>query len=74
MNLEFIELIKSRRSIRKYQDKPVSNKILQKLLEAAQWAPSAHNSQPWEFIIIKDEEIKRNIANVSSWSKFFLTH
>jgi nitroreductase len=71
MNLEFIELIKSRRSIRKYQDKPVSNEILQKLLEAAQWAPSAHNSQPWEFIIIKDEEIKRNIANVSSWGKFF---
>jgi nitroreductase len=59
MNLEFIELIKSRRSIRKYQDKPVSNEILQKLLEAAQWAPSAHNNQPWEFIIIKDEEIKR---------------
>jgi nitroreductase len=70
MNIDFIELIKSRRSIRRYQDKPVSNEFLWRVLEAARWAPSAHNSQPWEFIIIKDEEIKRKVAEVSSWGKF----
>ncbi|MBS7658822.1 MAG: nitroreductase family protein [Candidatus Bathyarchaeia archaeon] len=68
--MDFIELIKSRRSVRKYQDKPISDEILRKLLEAAHWAPSAHNSQPWEFIIIKDEEIKRRIAEASFWGKF----
>jgi nitroreductase len=70
MNSDFIELIKSRRSIRRYQDKPISNELLQKLLEAAHWAPSAHNSQPWEFIILKDEEAKRRIAEVAYWGKF----
>ncbi|MBS7656052.1 nitroreductase family protein [Candidatus Bathyarchaeota archaeon] len=70
MNSDFIELIKSRRSVRKYQDKPVPNEFLQKLLEAAHWAPSAHNSQPWEFVILRDKEVKRKVAEASAWGKF----
>ncbi|MDR1992876.1 MAG: nitroreductase family protein [Nitrososphaerota archaeon] len=59
-------MIKQRRSIRRYQTKPVPKEIVQKVLEAATWAPSAHNSQPWQFIILEDRQIKRNLTEQMS--------
>jgi nitroreductase len=56
--MDILELIKKRRTIRKYKAKPIPNKILNKILEAARWAPSAHNSQPWRIIILKDKRKK----------------
>jgi nitroreductase len=50
------KIIEKRRSIRKYQDKQVSEKMIQELLEAARQAPSAYNAQPWKFKIINDKE------------------
>ena len=46
----------SRRSIRKYEDKPVDDIQIQKLLRAAMYAPSAGNEKPWHFIVIKDRD------------------
>jgi len=57
--MEFYEVIKKRRSIRKYQDKPVEEDKLQRILEATRLAPSAANRQPWEFVVIKTEKIKK---------------
>ncbi|MBM3246853.1 MAG: nitroreductase family protein, partial [Candidatus Omnitrophica bacterium] len=54
--MEIIELIKSRRSIRQYQDKPVPRKLLEKLVDAARFAPTARNVQPWEFVVITEPE------------------
>lgn len=55
MNYEdFLELAQSRRSIRKFAQRPVPRKDLERLLEAARWAPSNHNRQPWKFIILED--------------------
>ena len=51
--------IKTRRSIRKYKDRQVSDTDLMKILEAGRLAPSGSNTQPWHFIIIKNEEIKK---------------
>jgi F420 biosynthesis protein FbiB-like protein len=56
------QAIRERRSIRKYQPKPVPTELIFEVLEAASWAPSAHNSQPWRFIIIRDEQVKRALA------------
>ena len=56
------DLIKQRRSIRKYSPRKVERDILQEILEAAQWAPSAHNAQPWRFLILINETLKRNLA------------
>ena len=66
-----IEFFKERRSIREYSRKKVSNKVLQRILEAGRWAPSAHNAQPWRFIILKDPNIKLVLAKrmAFEWSK-----
>jgi len=51
---ELLSLIRSRRSIRRFTDAPVSREDLLRLLEAARWAPSNHNRQPWRFIVLED--------------------
>jgi F420 biosynthesis protein FbiB-like protein len=56
------EALKLRRSIRKYQNKPVAKELVYAVLEAAGWAPSAHNSQPWRFIVIWDSDRKRELS------------
>ncbi len=58
-----LNLIKTRRSIRQYTDKPILRETILRLLESANWAPSAHNSQPWRFVILTDMTDKSNLAN-----------
>jgi len=48
------ETIKLRRSTRKYTKEPVSENLILKILEAGRWAPSAGNSQPWSFIVLRE--------------------
>ncbi len=63
--------LRNRRSIRAYEPKLVSNRILNTILEAATWAPSAHNSQPWRFVIVKDLNMKAKLAlaMANQWKK-----
>ncbi|NOZ60213.1 MAG: hypothetical protein GXO74_00880 [Calditrichaeota bacterium] len=63
MSGELIELIRSRRSIRKYQDKPVEREKIISCLEAARLAPSAENVQPWRFIVIDEPKILKNFTD-----------
>jgi coenzyme F420-0:L-glutamate ligase/coenzyme F420-1:gamma-L-glutamate ligase len=56
------EAIKGRRSIRKYVPRKVSEEILNEVLEAAGWAPSAHNAQPWRFIVLTEAVAKQELA------------
>jgi len=65
------DAIKNRRSTRKYSPKPIPKKILTEILEAARWAPSAHNAQPWRFIILTDVSAKRALAKamMKAWIK-----
>ncbi len=56
--MEFFDLIKNRRSIRKYRTQPVDKEDILKILDAANWAPSAMNLQPWEFIVVSGESLK----------------
>lgn len=57
-----ISLIAQRRSIRRFQRRPVEPALIDKLLLAAHWAPSAHNRQPWRFVVMLDEHNKRLLA------------
>ena len=59
---EFLEFLKNRRSIRVYQDKQIPDNEIQMILEAGRWTPSASNKQPWEFFIIKDKEMLKEIS------------
>lgn len=60
---ELLKLLKVRRSIRRFTPEPVPDDYLEKIIEAARWAPSAFNTQPWEFVIIKDQELKDKIVH-----------
>ena len=60
--MDIFEAIKTRRSIRKYKPDPVSEADLQKILEAAQWAPSWGNTQCWRFILVRDADIKARVS------------
>lgn len=56
------ELIKTRRSVRAYQDKPIPEEVLGRVLESARWAPSARNLQPWKLVLVRDEARRRKLA------------
>ncbi len=58
----FWRLIQGRRSIRRYEPRPVPSALLEKLLEAAMWAPSAHNRQPWRFCVVTSEHVKQKLS------------
>ena len=59
---EFLDLVRERRSIRKFKPDPVPDEYIQKILEAAHWAISGANAQPWEFIVIKDPLTKKRLG------------
>ena len=62
--METMEAILKRRSVRRYQDMPVPREDLQELLEAALWAPSAVNFQPWYFVAIADRDSLKKLADI----------
>ena len=59
---ELMELVKNRRSIRKFRPETIPDEYIQKILETARWAMSGANGQPWEFLIIKDNDTKKKLA------------
>lgn len=68
--MDVYEAIKTRRSVRAYQDKPVPEDVLNRLLEAVRLAPSAGNRQDWKFIIVKDKETIQAIARAANNQQF----
>ena len=60
-----IEAIRNRRSIRKYKDQPVDEERLLKIIDCGRLAPSDSNTQPWNFIIVRSDEMRAKIAHVS---------
>ncbi len=59
--MDFMEVIKERRSIRKYEERDVPEDILNQILESVQWSPSWNNTQCWEVIVIKDPAIREKL-------------
>lgn len=68
---DFIKVLKDRRSIRIYLSRNVPWDVLLEVIDAARWAPSAHNAQPWRFIIVTDPGVKRELAEsmASEWAR-----
>jgi F420 biosynthesis protein FbiB-like protein len=63
--------MRSRRSIRRYQPRPIARALLETLLEAAIWAPSAHNRQPWRFAVVENALARQSLAEAmaSRWRR-----
>ena len=59
---DFIELARNRRSIRKYTDQAVEPEKIEKLLQAALMAPAGKRLNPWEFVVVEDRTILRQMA------------
>ena len=57
-----LELVKSRRSTHRYKPDPVPDDYVDKIIELALWAPSGANSQPWEFIVVKKNDLRESIV------------
>ncbi len=65
MNYEsFLELVERRRSIRRFKPDPIPDEYVDKIIEAARWAPSGFNSQPWEFVVIKDKKLRNDVMRI----------
>ena len=61
--MDFYEVIRTRRSVRSYKNKPIPEEVLNRVLETARIAPSGSNRQPWKFILVKDEALKQKMIS-----------
>ena len=68
--MEVKEAIQARRSVRAYQDREVPEEKIKKVLEAAQLAPSANNRQPWKFIVVRDPQLREQLARAAANQSF----
>jgi nitroreductase len=59
-----LRAIRERRSVNNFTSAPVTDQQLEAILEAGRWAPSALNSQPWDFVVVRDPQIRTEIGNV----------
>jgi nitroreductase len=69
--MELFEAIRTRRSVRKFLDRPVEDGKLQQLLEAVRMAPSWANMQCWHFIVTQEKAVKEKISELSYVESFF---
>jgi len=68
--MNVFEAIKERRSIRSFKEEDVKEEDIEMLIEAARWAPSAGNIQPWEFIIVRRHDLKKELAEAAFGQAF----
>lgn len=65
----FLDFIKDRKSMRSFTKDSIDDQILLQIIEAGRWAPSVDNSQPWEFIIIKNKQTILKLSNSAEHAK-----
>jgi nitroreductase len=68
--MDVFEAIKGRRSIREFKPDPIDEKDLTKILNAGRLSPSAGNCQPWEFVVVRDQGIKRKLVRAALGQSF----
>lgn len=68
--MDNLELLKSRRSVRTFQNKNIPNELLEKMVEAARFAPTARNVQPWEFVMITQKSKLKELAQLAENGRF----
>ena len=66
-NTEFLDIIKSRRSIRNFIYEKIDNDTIREILECGRWSPSGGNSQPWKVCIVTHPTVKRMLADLSKY-------
>ncbi len=70
MTTDFLRIIKTRRSVRSFKKDPIPKDVIETLLEAGRWAPSAGNIQPWEFFVVGNPELKEKLGRAALGQMF----
>ncbi len=65
MSGDFFAVARRQRACRSFADRPVDDAAIESMLEAATWAPSAENSQPWEFIVVRSAESRATLSDLA---------
>jgi len=68
--MDALQAIRTRRSIRKYENKPIPKETLEAIVDCGRLAASGRNEQPWEFVVVTDPNIKQQIADATDYGKF----
>jgi nitroreductase len=68
--MDVLEAMKQRKSVRNYQPTPLSAEQIQKIFNSVRMAPSVDNLQPWRFVVVTDEDVKRDLAAASGNEKW----
>jgi nitroreductase len=68
--MDNLGLLKLRRSVRVFQNKKIPGKELERIVEAARYAPTARNVQPWEFVVIEDKDKLKELAGLAENARF----
>jgi len=68
--MDVVTAIRNRRSIRKYRSTEVEPEKVDTILQAGRWAPSASNKQPWHFIVVRDQEMRKKFAEAHAYGRF----
>lgn len=68
-----LEAIYSRRSIREFTDEKISPEDLNEIIKAGIWAPSGLNNQPWRFVVVQDEERRKQLSSTTHYSHIVLS-
>jgi nitroreductase len=69
MNESISKIIRQRRSIRKFTAQMPAEQEIEQILEAARWAPSGQNNQPWKFMVIRDIKTREDLAQFTSYKR-----
>lgn len=68
--MDVYECIRTRRTVREFKPDPVPEEVVYKILQAARWAPSSSNSQPWHFIVVKDRATLEAMGRIATQGSF----
>ncbi|RDD52846.1 MAG: nitroreductase family protein, partial [Candidatus Korarchaeota archaeon NZ13-K] len=63
-----LELLLTRRSVRRFDSREVDDETLERILDVARYAPSARNSQPWEFVAVRDRGIREELGRIHRYA------
>ena len=68
--MDAIAALQSRRSIRTFRPEPVPREMIEKIIDCARLSPTARNAQPWEFVVVTEEQSRRGIADLTDFGRF----
>jgi nitroreductase len=68
--MSIMEVIKERRSVRRYRPDPIPEEVLLRVLDAARFSPSGKNLQPWKFILVRENMLKQRLVEASGRQSF----